>query len=289
MKFEIKSWITGGVLFSAETESLKLAVELAVKGRADLQDADLLNADLQGADLQNAYLRGAYLRHACLRNADLQGADLSRHACLQYADLQNADLRHACLRYADLQGADFQNADLQDADLRHACLRYAYLRGAALRHACLRYAYLQGAYLRYADLQGADFQNADLQNAYLLGADKYKTTPLYLLADQPGKIRAYKLVNINGEGPFHGGIIYEIGKTYSVKNASTSESDHCAAGINLATLDWCIKEWQPSRRILIAEFTAKDIAAIPIGSDGKFRVHKCKIVGEKKLKDVGIA
>ena len=233
MKFEIKSWITGGVLFSAETESLKLAVELAVKGRADLQDADLLNADLQGADLQNAYLRGAYLRHACLRNADLQGADL------QGAYLQGADLRGAGLQGAGLQGADLRGADLQGADLR--------------------------------------------------GADKYKTTPLYLLADQPGKIRAYKLVNINGEGPFHGGIIYEIGKTYSVKNASTSESDHCAAGINLATLDWCIKEWQPSRRILIAEFTAKDIAAIPIGSDGKFRVHKCKIVGEKKLKDVGIA
>jgi hypothetical protein len=34
-------------------------------------------------------------------------------------------------------------------------------------------------------------------------------------------------------------------------------------------------------------FTAKDIAAIPT-SDGKFRVHKCSIVGEKDLKEIGL-
>ncbi len=109
-----------------------------------------------------------------------------------------------------------------------------------------------------------------------------------MLCDQPGKIRAYKLVKENGEGPFNGGIIYAVGKTYSVKDANTNENEQCAAGINLATLDWCIKEWQTGYRILIAEFTAKDIAAIPIGSDGKFRVRKCKIVGEKNLKEIGV-
>jgi len=46
MKIEIKSRWTGVVLFSVETTSWKLAVEAAVKARADLMDADLTRADL---------------------------------------------------------------------------------------------------------------------------------------------------------------------------------------------------------------------------------------------------
>ena len=37
--------------------------------------------------------------------------------------------------------------------------------------------------------------------------------------------------------------------------------------------------------IMIAEFEANDIAAIPICTDGKFRVHRCTIVGEKILEE----
>lgn len=37
----------------------------------------------------------------------------------------------------------------------------------------------------------------------------------------------------------------------------------------------------------VAEFTAKDIAAIPVG-DGKFRVSRCKIVGEKDVAEYGL-
>ena len=59
MTIEIKSWMTGGVLFSLETESLKLCVEAAVKSRADLT----------GANLTGAYLRGAYLTDANLTGA----------------------------------------------------------------------------------------------------------------------------------------------------------------------------------------------------------------------------
>ena len=49
-----------------------------------------------------------------------------------------------------------------------------------------------------------------------------------------------------------------------------------------------MSRWEPSYRILVAEFTAKDIAAIPIATDGKFRVRRCKIVGEKDLKSLGL-
>jgi len=87
--FEIKSRFTGKILFSLETESLKLAVEAAVKSRADLR-----GADLRGADLRNAYLRDAYLRGADLRDADL------RNAYLRGADLRDAYLRGAKIKFS---------------------------------------------------------------------------------------------------------------------------------------------------------------------------------------------
>ena len=104
MKFEIKSWYFGAVLFSMETESLKLCVEAAVKQRAYLRGAYLQRADLQGAYLQGADLQGADLRGAYLQRADLQGADL-RGAYLRGAYLQRADLQGAYLQGADLRGA----------------------------------------------------------------------------------------------------------------------------------------------------------------------------------------
>ena len=110
-----------------------------------------------------------------------------------------------------------------------------------------------------------------------------KTTPLLMLLDQPGPIRAYKLVRANMEGPFNGGIRYEIGRCYDVNNASVDANEQCGPGINLATLDWCLKEWRDGYRVLIAEFTAADIAVIPTCTDGKFRVHRCQIVGEKDI------
>jgi hypothetical protein len=141
-----------------------------------------------------------------------------------------------------------------------------------------------------ADLSRADLSRAYLSRANLSGADgisKYRTTPLYMLLDQVGKIRAYKLTNAKGEGPFSGGIKYIVGETVSC-NADTNENNQCSYGISVATLDWCIANWQEEYKIKIVEFTAKDIACIPIASDGKFRVSKCKVIGEKDLKELGL-
>ena len=137
-----------------------------------------------------------------------------------------------------------------------------------------------------ANLRGASLLGANLQGAKNI--NKYLTTPLYILLDQPGKIRAYKLVNSTNEGIYKGGIKYLVGKSQKVSKANTDETAQCAEGISLATLGWCIKEWKPSYKILVAEFTKKDIACIPIGSDGKFRVRLCKIVGKKNLKELGL-
>ena len=80
-------------------------------------------------------------------------------------------------------------------------------------------------------------------------------TPLMMLLDQPGKIRAYKLVTKEGTGPFYPGINYLKNKTFSVDNFDTTDMQ-CGTGISLATLDWCIREWKKGYRILIMEFTA---------------------------------
>ena len=73
MKFEIKNRSIGFVIFSLETESIKLCVEAACKSQTSLREADLSGADLRGADLRGANLSGADLSHANLREADLIG------------------------------------------------------------------------------------------------------------------------------------------------------------------------------------------------------------------------
>ena len=194
------------------------------------------------------------------------------------SNLCGADLRDADLRDADLRGADLCGADLRDANL---C-------GADLRDADLRDANLCGANLRDANLRGANLRGANLRDATNL-KNKLLTTPLFVLREQPGAIRSYKMVDSKLRSPINEKkITYSIGMSCEVTNANMNEQEPCGAGVNLATADWVIKNWQAGYRVLIAEHTAADIAAIPVGSDGKYRVHRCKIVGEKSLVELGI-
>ena len=190
-------------------------------------------------------------------------------------------------------GANLSGADLYGAILRDAFLDGANLSGADLHGANLSGANLYGANLRGAILDGAFLVDANLRGAILDGAkgiNKYICTPLLMLLDQPGPIRAYKLVTAEGKGPqYPSKFTYAVGRDYYEENANCDDTEECAAGINLCTLDWAIKEWRIGFRILIAEFTAKDIAAIPIATDGKFRVKRCSIVGEKDLKKIGLS
>jgi hypothetical protein len=126
--------MNGGIIFAIETDSLKLAVEAAIKSGADLYGADLYGADLCSANLRSADLRSADLRGADLRSADLCSANL-RSADLYGADLCSANLRSANLRSADLRSADLRGANLRSADLYGANLRSANLRSADLRGA----------------------------------------------------------------------------------------------------------------------------------------------------------
>jgi hypothetical protein len=183
---------------------------------------------------------------------------------IEQAIKEKMDLSYADLRYADLSSADLSSADLRYADLS--------------------YADLSSANLRYANLSSANLSYADLSSARNL--NKYLTTPLFILKEQTGTIRAYKLTTSGCVGPFQGGLKYEINKTYIVANANCDENIECGEGINVASLDWCLRNWQPNFRIFIVEFEASDIATIPIGSDGKFRLKKCRVVSELNLASI---
>jgi len=201
---------------------------------------------------------------------------ISAKANLRYANLSSADLSSANLRYANLSYANLSYANLSSANLRYANLSSADLRYANLSYANLRYANLSSANLSYANLSSAT------------GVIAERTTDLLLLLDQPGRIRAYKLVNERSEGHINGGIKYVIGESCSVENANTDVTAHCGAGINVATLPWVLREWRPGYRVLIVEFEAADIAAIPTATDGKFRLHRCAVVGEKTIDPVAL-
>jgi len=141
--------------------------------------------------------------------------------------------------------------------------------------------------IEIANLLGANLTGADLRGAK--GVNPLRITPLLMLLDQPGKIRAYKLVDAEGRSPINDKkLTYEKGKTYEVKKPNCDVNKQCGAGINVATMDWCLSEWREGWRILVVEFTAKDIAAIPTATDGKFRLYRCKVVGEKDLAELGL-
>ena len=118
-KIEIKSWLSGSLLFEFETEdnSILRTLKEAIRQGAYLQGADLLGAHLQGADLQGVDLQDAYLQDAHLQGADLRGAYLRgaylRGVHLQGAHLQGADVRGAYLGGVDLTGVDLTGLDLK--------------------------------------------------------------------------------------------------------------------------------------------------------------------------------
>ena len=155
----------------------------------------------------------------------------------------------------------------------------------------LAQAVASGANLHGADLFGADLRGADLFGANLHGTNGLipeRVTPLLMLLDQPGPSRLYKLVDANlcspiAPGNGHDRIRYAVGAEYQVELPDRDPTVQCGAGINVATLDWCLKEHQPGWRVLIADFVAADIACIPTATDGKLRLRRCRIVGEKDI------
>jgi uncharacterized protein YjbI with pentapeptide repeats len=139
--FEIKNRWTGAVLYRSETaDTVRQAVEEAVKARADLRAANLRDADLRAANLRDADLRDANLSDANLSDANLRAADL------RDANLSDANLSDANLRAADLRDADLSDAEKLDGAISLTGLRWPVLvfwrrdMTAALQIGCQRHA-----------------------------------------------------------------------------------------------------------------------------------------------------
>ena len=71
MRIQIRHRYNYSVLFECEADSMKIAVKLAIKAKANLSGANLSGADLSGANLSRANLS-----RANLSGADLSGANL---------------------------------------------------------------------------------------------------------------------------------------------------------------------------------------------------------------------
>ena len=205
--------------------------------------ADLYVADLRAANLYGANLRGANLHSADLRSANLYGAYLSG------ADLSDADLR----------GANLRGADLSDANLHSA-----YLSGANLSDADLSGAGLRGANLRGAGLSGAKMDKAEVERRRITPAGEFLafkkvftpagTAVLQILI--PAKARRWgglvgrkcradeaTVVGVMVKGKskktkqifaskYDSSFMYEIGKTYKVKDFLDDPRVECAPGIH---------------------------------------------------------
>jgi len=178
----------------------------------------------------------------------------------------------ANLRYADLSSADLSYADLRSADLRFADLRSADLSSADLRSADLRYANLRSANLRSANLRSADLRSAKYKEPIFL-PDIYS---LKLLPEET-ILTFWKFLK-NGHSPYNGNIEYKVGEEYKFSDCVKSEYLECAKGGNVATLMWCLKSDFGADEFIEVQFQVKDIGALPICSDGKFRVKKFKVL-----------
>ena len=178
-----------------------------------------------------------------------------------------------------------------ECESQRECALLALKAGADLRDADLSRIDLSHARLDRARLDGASLVGASLDRA--TGLNRYRVLDLLMLLDQPGPIRLYKLVTPGMQSPIHTKTVrYEIGKRIDVADANTNEDEDCGAGINVGTLPWCLRHMTEAERdgkrgrILFMEFTAKDVACIPTGSDGKIRLHGATPVGEVDLDEI---
>ena len=142
-----------------------------------------------------------------------------------------------------------------------------------------------------ADLRGADLWGADLEGANLEGAKNlkmYSRSDLNILSFQKGKLRAFKY--LNGDISPYKYFKYLVGWTYSVKkeDCDTNVSNGCGAGLNVASLEWCLRDtkFDLTKTYIEVEFNVKDIVCIPFVSNGKFRVKKLKVIRKVPVNEI---
>ncbi len=141
-------------------------------------------------------------------------------------------------------------------------------------------AVISGVNLRGADLRSADLRSTDLSDAIF--NEPIYLSDLYSIKQLPkDTVLTYWKYIINGKSPIQGNKIeYKVGKTYAVTDCNNDEYESCGAGLNVATIFWCLKETISNNDVELIEcqFKVSDIVAIPYWTDGKFRVKKLKVI-----------
>lgn len=119
---------------------------------------------------------------------------------------------------------------------------------------------------------------------------------IHTLVRGPGKLRAFKVSTRAGGSPSSNGIPVlncHVDARLSVPNASSNWLDTCAAGVNVATYDWCRKEYGSRLKnngyvLWEVEFVSVDVACVPKQFDGKFRLNFCKVIRKITRKPKGL-
>ena len=118
-----------------QVDSVKEAVEFAVKQGISLANVNLEGANLVGANLKWVDFEGANLAFASLEDVSLEFANLIE-ASLEGANLKGANFKWASLNGVNFAWADLVGADLVGADLKGANFTGAYFDFAAISLQC---------------------------------------------------------------------------------------------------------------------------------------------------------
>ena len=145
----------------------------------------------------------------------------------------------------------------------------------------------ENADLRSADLRSANLSYADLRYAKNL-LPAFNMDNLSILKNQKNKLIAYKYLDGDQSPTNSKKLTYKVGKVITEKDCNFDEFEQCGAGLNVATIEWCLRETSQDldRTYIEIEFDPKDIVAIPWGTDGKFRVSKLKVLRKLTKKEL---
>ena len=97
MKIQIKHKIDSSIIFECDAKSIKIAVEMAIKAKADLSNSDLHGADLSGSNLRGADLSGSDLSGSNFRDSNMSQIKNDFWAILSVVPKEVSFLRHSLI------------------------------------------------------------------------------------------------------------------------------------------------------------------------------------------------
>ena len=118
--YQIKSWLTGAVLFGCDVPdahsgmAARFALEKATQSRADLSRANLSGADLSGANLSRANLCGAYLSRAKIDGEEIKKPPVQIGGLAWDVLITEGFMRIGCQRHTHEAWAEFGPDEIHD-------------------------------------------------------------------------------------------------------------------------------------------------------------------------------